>query len=286
MNSMTGFGRGASHQDGFSSLVEISAVNRKQADVVISLPRNLAELETELRKQALARFSRGRLSITITVSASTEAGSQDLILDTEKAKALRKAFEPLGVELSASDYLRLPDILQSATASIGVPEARDLIEPALSQALDALCEMRASEGDDLSADLSARLKTLREITTSISGIAPGVKDRYREVLMARLTDIGLEIDLSDERILREIALFAERSDISEELSRLEAHFSRFSTIMNGEEPAGRPLDFLCQEINREFNTIGSKANDSDIAAHVVSAKAELEKMREQVQNAE
>ncbi len=292
MNSMTGFGRSEHHSETLSANVELSSVNRKQADIQINLPRTLNELEPEVRKRLLSRISRGRLSATITVS-QLHSPESSIQIDLKKAKALEEAFSYLSdqldreIKLTATDFLNLPDVLVSTDNSISIEDAAQVIEPALDQALTNLLKMRRDEGRELSDDCQKRLKILQSHTQEIESLSPTVVSRYRQILMKRLEEIGLDLDLDDERILREIALFAERSDISEETTRLNAHFTRFHDLLhNTNEAVGRPLDFLCQEMNREFNTIGSKANNSNIAAHVVSAKTELEKIREQVQNIE
>ncbi len=289
---MTGFGRGEFHNDSLSANVELSSVNRKQADVQITLPRGLSELEAELRKKVLASISRGRVSVTITLT-QTQSAKNQVQIDLGKTQALETAFSDLSKHLgrevkpTASDFLNVPDLLISSNKTFIVEEAIEVISPALDQALSDLLEMRSNEGKELLKDFKSRLETLLSHTQEIETFSPTVVDRYRAILMKRLEDIGIDVDLTDERVLREIALFAERSDISEETTRLHAHFARFHDLLDDtNKPVGRPLDFLCQEINREFNTIGSKANSSDIATHVVSAKTELEKIREQVQNIE
>ena len=166
----------------------------------------------------------------------------------------------------------------------------EAILPALTAGLESLMTMRASEGSHLKKDTLDRLSILEAEAGFIESHAPAVLTRYRENLHKRLTDhmSGLEIDLTDERILKEIGLFAEKCDISEEITRLSSHFQKFREYLAsaGDQPVGRSLDFLCQELNREFNTIGSKANDAQLAQHVVNAKTELEKIREQIQNVE
>jgi uncharacterized protein (TIGR00255 family) len=290
MNSMTGFGRGEHTTSSYHAEVEASSVNRKQAEVSLNLPRGLAEVEPTLRKQALARFSRGRLALAVKLTALDPSAS-NLQIDEAKAKALKSAFDKLSqtlgqpLTLAPQDFLRLSDqlLIESGYDSGPVLEA---VQPALEEALDGLLAMRASEGANLKTDLESRLQSLQELATAIAKIAPTVAPRQRELLMQRLADASLELDPGDERVLREIALFADRCDISEELTRLDSHFQKFHQLLADTEPVGRPLDFLCQELGREFNTIGSKGNHSEIAHHIVNAKAELEKIREQVQNIE
>ncbi len=291
MHSMTGFGRGTAATEVWQATVEISTVNRKQAEVVVHAPRELAELEAQIRKTILAVLSRGRIQVSIVIERSLST-STGFSLDPALALALSTAFAELGaivghpVTPTAADYLRQPGILTIGSGEMDAEEAWMAIEPALFHALAQLAAMRAREGADLKADFLIRIATLRGLAHQIASEAPNRALRQREVLSKRLRDSGLELDPADERVLKEIALFADRCDISEEVTRLESHFAKFLEYLHASEPPGRALDFLCQELFREFNTIGSKANDAGIAQWVVEAKTELEKVREQVQNIE
>lgn len=271
--------------------MEISTVNRKQAEVVLLMPRELAEIEARVRKQVQAVVSRGRVQVTLTLEPAVSATAA-----TRVDAALARAFEAAFAELSgvigrevlpnAADYLRQPGILAIGSPEIPADEAWAAIEPALADALAQLAAMRSREGDHLAADLTDRLVILDELTARIAADAPERPLRQRELLVKRLREAALDIDPADERVVKELALFADRCDISEELTRLGSHFAKFREYMASPEPPGRALDFLCQEIFREFNTIGSKANDAGIAQSIVEAKTELEKIREQVQNIE
>jgi uncharacterized protein (TIGR00255 family) len=291
MHSMTGFGRGFSATDAWQATVEISAVNRKQAEVVVQAPRELSELEPRVRKSVLAVVSRGRIQVALTLERP-QGSTTEFKIDPALALAFSKAFGELGriagypVMPVAADFLRQPGIVTAGAAEIDTEAAWAAIEPALKLALTQLAAMRSSEGEHLKDDFLARLATLESHAATIRTDAPGRPVRQREVLTKRLRDSGLELDLADERVVREIALFADRCDVSEEITRLDSHFAKFRDYLNATEPAGRALDFLCQELFREFNTIGSKANDASIAQTVVEAKTELEKIREQVQNVE
>jgi uncharacterized protein (TIGR00255 family) len=261
------------------------------------MPRIYSELEAEIRKLALEKISRGRLTINIQLETATEA-SNELKIDTAKVLALQAEIQRLNdlpnagleLKLTPTDILRLPDVLTTADNTADIDTARAAILPAVIAGLESLMTMRASEGSHLKKDTLDRLSTLEAEAEIIESHAPAVLTRYRENLHKRLTDHmnGLEIDLTDERILKEIGLFAEKCDISEEVTRLNSHFQKFREYLAtaGDQPVGRSLDFLCQELNREFNTIGSKANDAQLAQHVVNAKTELEKIREQIQNVE
>ncbi len=288
---MTGFGRAEHASDGMIARVEIATVNRKQADIHFSLPREIAALEGDLRKLVLEFVSRGRVNVSINLER-TSGSAQSLGLDSARAQALEAAFQELSAVLDrpikpeASDFMRAPGIITFEDSGWDPEEAATAITPALSSALANLVEMRTAEGEDLKVDLFARLAILEDHAKVIETATPKVVERQRELLHNRLRDAEIEIDLNDERLLKEIAIFAERCDISEETTRLAAHINRFREYLESNEPVGRSLDFLCQELNREFNTIGSKANDAGIGQNVVGAKTELEKIREQVQNIE
>ncbi|MES2475393.1 MAG: YicC/YloC family endoribonuclease [Verrucomicrobiota bacterium] len=288
---MTGFGRGFSATEDWQATVEISAVNRKQAEVVVQSPREVNELEPRIRKAVLAVVSRGRIQISLTLERPQGAAAEFKV-DPALARAFSKAFGELGRTVGypvlpvAADFLRQPGIINTGAAEINLESAWEAIEPALQDALSQLAAMRSSEGQHLKEDFLARLATLDSHASTIRSDAPGRPIRQRELLTKRLRDAGLDLDPADERVVKEIALFADRCDVSEELTRLDSHFAKFRDYLNAPEPAGRALDFLCQELFREFNTIGSKANDASIAQTVVEAKTELEKIREQVQNVE
>lgn len=288
---MTGFGRGTGHHEGVLATVEIATVNRKQAEVVIQLPRELAELESGIRKTVLDAISRGRAQVSVKLEQEN-ATSTEIQVDQDLAVALHQALRQLGgkigedLPLSASDLLRHPGLITTGETELDPETAMTALSPALSEALAALKAMRTDEGAHLKDDFLARLDALKGFATTLANTAPGRCERHREMLMKRLADAGLELDLEDERLVRELALFADRCDISEELTRLDSHFAKFHNYLGSGEPCGRPLDFLCQELFREFNTIGSKANDAGIAQTIVEAKTELEKIREQVQNVE
>lgn len=291
MKSMTGFGRSSHATDALVASVETSSVNRKQGEVVVQMPRTYLELEPEVRKLVLEYVSRGRINVNITVERADNA-SPPVKIDKARAKALTDAFKTLShdighpLEITSSDILRVPDIIRFDEEDISIDAVREAVLPAVKEAISKLVEMRSREGDDLKADTLSRIDILESEVAAIKERAPEVTVRYRENLHKRLRETGLEVDLSDERVLKEIGIFAERCDITEEITRLHSHFAKFREYLDTQTPVGRSLDFLCQEINREFNTIGSKANDAVLAQHVVNSKTELEKVREQIQNVE
>lgn len=291
VKSMTGFGRGSAVTGTWLANVELNTVNRKQAEVVVQLPRELAEIEGRVRKQVQSAVSRGRVQVSINLEP-TPGGTAAVKVNASLARAFEAAFSELGeligrkVLPSAADYLRQPGVLAIGTGELDAESAWGAIQPALHDALVQLTTMRVREGADLAADFSARLTALAELAERLARDATDRPLRQRELLLKRLRDAGLELDPADERVVKELALFADRCDLTEELTRLDSHLAKFREYMAAVDPAGRALDFLCQEIFRELNTIGSKANDAAIAQTVVEAKTELEKIREQVQNVE
>ncbi len=290
MHSMTGFGRGTHATGRVVIRVEASSVNRKQGEVHFFMPRDLTELEPRLRKHVLGRITRGRININVNLEHPSGAGG-GIRVNMGQARALKAAFtklsEGLKQELTpeSTDYLRAPDIFVFEE-DYQVEEIWAALQPALDEALDGLVEMRAEEGADLQIELERILAALAALTHEIEKHAPSVVTAHRETLLRRLRDADLDLNPDDERILKEIALFADRCEITEELARLRSHLRKFHSYIENSGVVGRSMDFLCQEINREFNTIGSKANDASLAQLVVDGKTELEKIREQVQNIE
>lgn len=288
---MTGFGRGSAATDLWLATVEISSVNRKQAEVVVQAARGLGELEARIRRSVLDTLSRGRIQVSITVG-SPQGSAASFHVDRALAAAFAKAFAEIGeavgypVVPSAADFVRQSDILTTDVSDVDPEAAWEAIKPALAEALQQILAMRGREGQDLKVDFLARLAMLDAFVRRIESEGPGRVIRQRELLSKRLADAGLALDPGDERVAKEIALFADRCDVSEEVTRLDSHFTKFREYLEAAEPPGRALDFLCQEMFREFNTIGSKANDASIAQTIVEAKTELEKIREQVQNVE
>jgi len=292
MKSMTGFGRAESTDQGLRCAVELSSVNRKQSDIDIRLPREWAELEAELRKLVAGAISRGRLQVQVSLDAAGESGSA-LRVDHGLARQYAEALTKLDGEffggrgVSADALLRAPGVFTVAEgASRSTEHVRPLIEATLTKALTTWDKARTREGAHLKKDLESRLKVIRDVLKGIQREAPRVPQFQREAMRKRLHDAGLPLPLDDERLLKEIALFADRCDISEEIARLNGHLEEFARLLKSPEPSGRPMDFLTQEMHREINTMGSKANHAGIAHLVVAGKTEVERIREQVQNVE
>lgn len=291
LKSMTGFGAGTASVGGIRVTVEISSVNRKQLDINIGLPRNLVALDARVQSRVRQEFSRGRISGMVRVEAangSTGVVKIDAGLAAQYVEGIRKTAKKLKLadDLGAETIARLPGLVSVEQENLDSDHVSTVLDAAMDKALRGLAKMRLAEGKALAADLHERLARLEELKKSIRALAAGVTKDHREKLFRRLKEAGLADLAADERIVKEIALFADRCDISEELTRLKSHLAQGRKLLRSAEPAGRTFDFLCQELFREINTIGSKANGVEITKQVVAFKTELERIREQVQNIE
>ncbi len=292
VRSMTGHGRGTASLDGIKVEIELSAVNRKQLDISIALPRMLAGLGPRMDEVIGKNLSRGRVTGEVAVQFAAALRQRGARVDVDLAEAylkgLRKAAKRLKLrdDFTGSALLTLPDVVRYEQPARETEKVWPAVEMALNQALEHLMKMREREGGALGRDLEKRLVRIESCMERVRAEAPRVASKYRERLMARLGAAEIPVDGADERLLREVALFADRSDITEEITRLESHIQQARTLMKSREPVGRSLDFLVQEMFREANTIGSKANDAGIARDVVAIKTELDRIREQVQNIE
>ena len=288
---MTGYGRGQSVQNGMQFSVELNSVNRKQSDVIVNLPRELAELEPRIRDVINSQVSRGRLNVVVSYHNSSSA-SQKIALQTDLARSYYRSMVELqkelklGGEITIETILRAPGVLRAPEELISAEEAWPQIESALNEALKDLVKMREKEGKHLAKDLIKRLKLVRQWLRKIRLLHPSVVRKHRQTLHERIQRAGVDLPLDDERLTKEVIFFADKSDISEELTRLESHLAQFAHHLRKNEPVGRTLEFITQEISREFNTLGAKANDAEISQLVVTCKGEMEKIREQIQNLE
>ena len=293
MKSMTGYGRGECARDGFKVTVELSSVNRKQTEISVNLPREMEALEAPIRDLINRQVARGRLTVRVSLHTSVNKSSARMHINVPLAKAYTRELEKLAEQLKLAGpvtldhLLRAPGVFQTDEELADADDLWPAVEKALKPALAALLKMRSREGAHLAKDLGARIAEMRHCTERIQKQSPLSTERYRQHLIERINSAGLNTPLhEDERLLKEVVFFADRSDISEELTRLQSHFQQFDDSGKSAEPVGRMLDFLAQEMNREINTIGSKANDAIISREVVTLKAELEKFREQAQNVE
>jgi len=290
---MTGYGWGEDAREGFKVTVELSSVNRKQSEISVNLPRELEVLEAQIRDRINSVVARGRITARVSLHAGEGMEAARVHVNRALAKAYANELRRLARELklngtlSLDTLMRAPGVLQTNEELADAEDFWPSVEHALKKALDMLVKMREREGSHLQRDLTHRIAVMQKSVTRVKKEAPLVQKRYREQLLDRVKNAGLDgATVEDERLVKEVVYFADRSDISEEITRLESHFQQFHHCLKSSEPVGRTLDFLAQEMNREVNTIGSKANDARISREVVVLKTELEKFREQAQNVE
>ena len=292
IRSMTGFGAGRAQAGGESVAVELRSVNGKFCDVRTHLPRELAGLEPVVARIVKSRVARGVVDVNVRREAPGSvrgaAPRVDLGLAAAYAKALREMRAELGLsgELTLHDLVGLEGVVGLSEIVADPEPAAKALEGALADALDALDDMRRREGEALARDLSVRLGAVETGAAAIRAAAPQSVEAYRERLAARVAELSRGVPADPARLAQEVAFFAERVDVSEELTRLASHLAQLRALVASDAPAGRRLEFLVQEVNREVNTVGSKSQNAGIAAQVVEVKAELERVREQIANVE
>uniref|UniRef100_A0A7C4AT38 YicC family protein n=1 Tax=Desulfomonile tiedjei TaxID=2358 RepID=A0A7C4AT38_9BACT len=291
INSMTGYGRGRRAQDHVEIVAEVRSVNHRFLDVAIKVPKFYACFEPDIRRIVSERIHRGKIDVTIN-RLGEKTGLVDVVVDYELARCylqclegLRDAFKLPG-PISLSDLINFKDVVTPVDKNEGIEQEWPLLESSLREALEELDVMRRKEGAAMWKDIVERLRTLHEKANLISPLVDQVVKSVRDRLEKKIRELTNGIALDDDRLIQEVAFFAERSDVTEELTRLESHLEQFVSSGNSGSPVGRKLDFLLQELQREINTLGSKSASTDIARHVVDMKAELEKIREQTQNIE
>ncbi len=288
--SMTGFGRGEAAAGGIKAVVELKSVNHKQFDCRIDLPPALERMESMLREQIHGTLARGHVACRVQLDCAAVIRRRAARVDAALAEAylarLRNLARRLKLkdDLSAASLLGLPQVVRFENPELNLRACQVLARRGLGRALTALRGMQAREGRALGRDLAARLGQLRALAARIGRRAPEIARAYRQALLKRIRDAEVEVRADDPRLLKEVAVFADRSDIAEELTRLQSHLQQSAAALRAGGPVGRTLDFLVQELLREINTLGSKASDRLVAADVVRFKAELERIREQVQN--
>ena len=298
LKSMTGFGRGEYEDADFSVTVEMKTVNHRYNEVAIRLPRFLNPLEDKIRKTILKTVSRGRIDVFINADYTT-SGNCTLKVDKNLAAAYHKALQEVGSAIGADAtsinaaaeimYLsKCPDVINVKEGFFDVESVWPKVEQAVNQAVANLVAMRETEGGNIYGDFIYRADLIAEKLALIEERSPMVVEEYQNKLQERLTNLLADnnIAVEPERLLQEVAIFADRTSITEEIVRLKSHIKQFKQIIASDQPVGRKLDFLIQEFNREANTIASKANDYTLAQIVVEVKAEIEKIREQIQNIE
>ncbi|MDO5474191.1 MAG: YicC/YloC family endoribonuclease [Phascolarctobacterium sp.] len=298
LKSMTGFGRGQYEDENFSVTVEMKTVNHRYNEVAIRLPRFLNPLEDKIRKTILKTVNRGRIDVFINADY-TSSENCTLKVDKNLAAAYHKALQEVGAAIGLEElninsaqevmYLsRCQDVINVKEGFFDVETVWPKVEQAVKEALDNLVTMRETEGGNIYGDFIYRADLIAEKLTKIEERSPMVVEEYQAKLTDRLNNLLADhnITVEPERLLQEVAIFADRASITEEIVRLKSHIKQFKNIINSDQPVGRKLDFLIQEFNREANTIASKANDYTLAQIVVEIKAEIEKIREQIQNIE
>lgn len=292
IHSMTGYGEAQHHDNGVSYVLEVRSLNNRYFKASIKLPEQLALLESEVEKLLRARLARGSVTYTLRIRNTSAEAAQEI-----NVAALKRYVDQLGpvaagdgpIRIDLAAVLALPGVCQPATMDESERQRQlGLIQKLTTDATERLIEMRKAEGEALCADLTSQCDRIREHLAAVQERAPLVLEEYNEKLLQRTNQLlqrsTLNLEMDDLR--REIALYAEKCDVNEEISRLSSHLDQFAKVCKKGEQAGRKLDFLAQEMLREANTIGSKANDSTIAHHIVEIKGAIDRLKEQVQNVE
>lgn len=291
INSMTGYGKGEAQSGNVALIVEIKTVNHRYADITVKLPRTLMALENEIRRQIGQVLKRGKIDVFVNFGQAEET-SVVPVLNRPLALAYRDLLTTMRNELGLSGGVTLEmiiaqkDVIQLREAEGSVEMLQDRLLEALERALGQVAGMRRKEGEATAIDLRERLAQLESLLGAVEQRAPLIPQEWQAKLLERLARLQQNHEWEPQRIAQEVAIYADRCDISEELVRFRSHLGQFRGLFEDAEPVGRRMDFLVQELNREVNTMGSKSNDADLTRAVVAMKAELEKVREQVQNIE
>ena len=291
MNSMTGFGRAKLEREGREYLVEIRSVNHKYSDITVKAPRNILCFEDKIRKLILNRISRGKIDVFITYDNYGIKG-KNLIINKELAKKYIQELTELAEEteipsgIRASEISKFPDVINLQMEEDSLELIWLELSECLENALDSFIEMRALEGNKIKQDLENRLQEISNNVDKISEFSTGLIEEYVVKLQERVKEI-LKTDIVDEaRIAQEAVIYSDKCSIEEELTRLKSHISQFQSLLEGDKPCGKKLDFIVQEMNRETNTIGSKSAKLEITNLVIELKTQIEDIREQIQNIE
>ncbi len=291
IKSMTGYGKGQGRSGNLALTIEIKTVNHRFGDIGIKSPRFLMPFDTEIKKQVAERLRRGKIDVFITQEAA-DALTAMPVLNRPLAEAYVDIFRKMEADFALRDGIPLAllasqrDVIALAESSVDADEIRACLRQGVDEALAAVESMRISEGRATLEDIEGRLLCIEEIFARIRQRAPLVPEEWRDKLKQRLERYRDDMDVDLQRVAQEVAIFADRCDISEEIARFLSHMQQFRELVQKDEPVGRQLDFLVQELNREANTMGSKSNDAELTRLVVQLKAELEKIREQAQNVE
>jgi len=292
IRSMTAYGRGEYRSGDTLFVAEIKSLNHRYRDIVLRIPKKFLVVEKDLKSLISSRFRRGRIEVFIEIQSEGGAILYDLEVNTSLAKSYFEIFNQLAdqfgldQEIQLDSLLQMKDVVVAKPAEIDMEQVKHGLQEALVQALDPLEVMRSREGETIEADFQQRIALLGRYLDDVEKRAPDLVEEHRNRLEDNLNRMLKDVAMDESRLAQEVALFAEKSDITEEIVRTRSHLGQFREYMSQDDAVGRRLDFLIQEINREVNTIGSKTSDSFVARVVVEMKAELEKLREQVQNVE
>lgn len=291
LKSMTGYGKGEARQEEVTVTVEIKTVNHRYADISVRLPRTFLSHENGVRKQIGKVLGRGKIDAFVNYELASGAQGVPTV-NRELAASYHGLFVDLAREFDLNDQITVShiinqkDVVQVKEAEIDAAVLGVCLGQATAMALEQLIVMRLAEGEETRKDLEERLNAAEKMLVQILKRAPQVPLEWQEKLTERLARLQQGIEFDPQRVAQEIAVFADRCDISEEVARFKSHLVQFRALFDDDEPVGRRMDFLVQELNREVNTMGSKSNDAELTSHVVALKAEFEKVREQVQNVE
>ena len=290
MKSMTGFGRASLESNGKNYIIEIKTVNNKYSDITVKSPKRLSFMEDKIRKQIANRITRGKVEVSVSFFDFSNK-SKNVVLNKEIAKEYIKQLREIADEnnlsenISVVEIAKLPDILNLIDSDNDEEIASEALQ-CLNMALDSLIEMRKAEGENIKQDLLIRIERVQNLVDKIAENSKGIVEEYVSKLEKRVKEI-LKTDVVDEnRIAQEAVIYADKTSIEEELTRLNSHIVQFKELANSDGPVGKKLDFMIQEMNRETNTIGSKAGSGEITKAVIDLKVELEDIREQIQNIE
>ena len=289
--SMTGYGRAGALLHGRDIKVELRSVNARFFEYSSRLPRSCAFLDDRLKKLVAAKVSRGKVELSMTIQ-NVDAADTVVTVNMELARSYQKALRNLSEKLcikndvTVSTLTRFPDVLTTRHADVDEEQLWEDVSAVTAQALDRFVEMRAAEGAKMKADVENRLRFLEECVGRVETLSAGRVENYTNRLYEKLKVILEDRDIDDARVLTEAAIFGDKTAVDEETVRLRSHIAQYRSILELDEPVGRKLDFLTQELNRESNTIGSKCQDVSITRLVVELKSEIEKIREQIQNIE
>ena len=290
MKSMTGFGRASLESNGKNYIIEIKTVNNKYSDITVKSPKRLSFIEDKIRKQIANKITRGKVEVSVSFFDFSNK-SKNVVLNKEIAKEYIKQLREIADEnnlsenISVVEIAKLPDILNSMDSDNDEEITNETLQ-CLNMALDSLIDMRKAEGENIKQDLLIRIERVKNLVDKIAENSKGIVEEYVSKLEKRVKEI-LKNDVVDEnRIAQEAVIYADKTSIEEELTRLNSHIVQFKELVNSDGPVGKKLDFMIQEMNRETNTIGSKAGSGEITKEVIDLKVDLEDIREQVQNIE